>query len=312
MKTQSFRIALGLAALLAPNIHAEAAPKTIYGEDDRIELYEAVDLRIQRFALSTVALISKDRVTLDPAAGLALLDGIPYDERFLYPLCREEKFFGQTSVADCSGALVAPDLVLTAGHCFESSDDCRQVNIVFDYRRRNANDPAKIVSLEHVYGCSEIVAREYQTSGADYAVIRLDRPALDRAPLPLDRDTPVQTGDPLLVIGHPWGLPTKIAPVGSVIAGAGQKGHFFAELDTFAGNSGSAVLNPETGAIRGVLVRGSDDFVKKRGASCFSAYRCSREECGGEEVTQVSAFASHIPDSNPRSSRPRRRSGVLD
>jgi hypothetical protein len=49
-------------------------------------------------------------------------------------------------------------------------------------------------------------------------LIRLDRPAVGRQHLPLvdEADLPA-TGTPVVMIGHPTGLPAKLAPPGRVI-----------------------------------------------------------------------------------------------
>ena len=46
---------------------------------------------------------------------------------------------------------------------------------------------------------------------------------------------------PLVVIGHPSGLPTKIAD-GAWVRNNESEYYFVTNLDTFGGNSGSAVL----------------------------------------------------------------------
>jgi Peptidase S46 len=61
------------------------------------------------------------------------------------------------------------------------------------------------------------------------------------------------------VVGYPTGLPEKLA--------AGAKVHaltpyfFTSNLDAFAGNSGSPVLDARTNEVVGVVVRGNRDYV---------------------------------------------------
>ena len=45
-------------------------------------------------------------------------------------MCPDERFAAQPANADCSATLIAPDIMLTAGHCINSCGDSR---FVFDY-----------------------------------------------------------------------------------------------------------------------------------------------------------------------------------
>ena len=70
----------------------------------------------------------------------------------------------------------------------------------------------------------------------------------------------IQVGEPLCLIGHPWGLPTKVSHTAEVLKNDGLT-WFMANLDSFEGNSGSAVFNELTGEVEGILVRGKPDAV---------------------------------------------------
>ena len=49
-------------------------------------------------------------------------------------LCKEERFREQPIGAFCSGFLVGPDLIVTAGHCIKNSNDLANTRFVFGYR----------------------------------------------------------------------------------------------------------------------------------------------------------------------------------
>ncbi|MHC5879715.1 hypothetical protein ACYT69_12390, partial [Streptococcus pyogenes] len=80
---------------------------------------------------------------------------------------------------------------------------------VFDF----TDDKTKIKSKD-VYRCREIVGQKL-TMGLfatkDYAVIKLDRVVTDRQPLQFRKKGSIDKGTDVLVIGHPSGLPLKIA-----------------------------------------------------------------------------------------------------
>lgn len=96
-------------------------------------------------------------------------------------------------------------------------------------------------------------------------------------------------GEQLVVIGHPSGLPTKIA--GGAKIRSGEAAYFTANLDTFGGNSGSAVFNATTGIVEGILVRGELDYVSDivDGKVCKRANKCSDDGCDGEDVTRITS-----------------------
>lgn len=166
----------------------------------------------------------------------------------------------------CTGTLIADDLFLTAGHCFDPQDDpfgwktpARLVNgekvllsaaelapemhVNFGYQV----DPATNMTREALV--HPIVALlEYRLEGLDYAIIRLGP---DKAETPpgklfgmreLDRDILADAAQ-LTVIQHPAGRPKKIE------AGIETRvnGDFitYADIDTLGGSSGSGVLNAD-------------------------------------------------------------------
>jgi V8-like Glu-specific endopeptidase len=119
----------------------------------------------------------------------------------------------------------------------------------------------------------------------DYAFIELDRKVNDRQPLKVRKTGKISKGASLVVIGHPTGLPTKIADGANVRTLQGK--FFVANLDTFGGNSGSAVFNAETEEVEGILVRGETDYVYNSSLGCQVPNVCSNDACRGEDVTYI-------------------------
>ncbi len=260
----------------------------IYGDDNRLENYQA-STALQLLAASTVALVDASDLT-SSSTGQQILSGENFGSA--YNLCASEPFREQTSGAFCSGSLVGPDTVITAGHCITDANGCAKVRFVFDFALNQAGVERKSFSANDVYGCKQIVARDQQSAGPDYAVIKLDRPVVGRTPLKFRKQGVVNVGDDLVVIGHPAGLPQKIA--GGAKVRSVQAGFFVANLDTYGGNSGSAVFNLSNGVIEGILVRGDNDFVSQ--GSCMVSNRCTDAGCRGEDVTRLDVLARLIPD----------------
>ncbi|PIP90066.1 MAG: hypothetical protein COW01_09305 [Bdellovibrionales bacterium CG12_big_fil_rev_8_21_14_0_65_38_15] len=55
-------------------------------------------------------------------------------------VCPTEKFAAQNSIAKCSVFLVAKDLLVTAGHCARSPEECERYAWLFDYREGEVDD----------------------------------------------------------------------------------------------------------------------------------------------------------------------------
>lgn len=265
-------------------------PEVIYGNDDRVDLYQVNNPKVRELADSTVALFPAGRVSDE--GGKARLGTEVYGERM--GLCKEEPFYPQPMGAFCSGSLVGPDLIMTAGHCITSQDSCEDTKFVFGFAVTKEGEYPASVPGGDVYGCAKLLGRVEEGRGADWALIRLDRPVSGHKPLQVNRSGALKKGTPLFVIGHPAGLPTKVAG-GAVVRDPSPNGYFVANLDTYGGNSGSAVFNASNGLVEGILVRGELDYVWKDG--CRVSNVCADDACRGEDVTKVGALASQIPPS---------------
>jgi V8-like Glu-specific endopeptidase len=250
--------------------HAAQAPKIIYGNDDRYESEEYPDALFRDLAKSTAGMVRNSSLTEE--RGSILTDNSEPTGMFTFNnyrtlertmnTCSTERFSKQVTLPRCSGFLVAPDVLVTAGHCVTNQYDCQNYSWVFDYVKGTEK-----ISKKNVYKCKKIISRK-QTMGIfatkDYAVIKLDRIAENRTPLKFRKKGSVKTGDELVVIGHPSGLPLKIADGAEVTKK--RWNFFYANLDTYGGNSGSAVFNRKTGEVEGILIQGATDYV--RNGSC--------------------------------------------
>lgn len=289
---------LVLAAWTLPAAAAEksAGDKVIYGADDRLDYFQAApDMR--KLADSVVSLWRASGVT--PAAeGGFLLATENYGDSM--GLCQQEPYREQPIGAFCSGSLVGPDLVMTAGHCVRSEEECADIKFVFGFALKKAGESPSAAASSDVYSCGRIVKRylneSYGALGADFALVKLDRPVEGRAPLGISRGSGPAKDEQMFVIGHPSGLPVKIAG-GAAVRDPSPDGYFVANLDTYGGNSGSPVFSARTGLVAGILVRGENDFVYQDG--CRVSNVVPSDGGRGEDVTKVSALADAIPAALP-------------
>lgn len=261
-----------------------AAPQgrdVIYGEDNRLDVFESQNSAFVELSRSTAAMI--DSGSLKNSTSGIQISAATLQSR---GICAKERFSKQITAANCSGFLVAPNVLVTAGHCIRSQADCVSNKWVFDFKVDYAEQTTINVPASSVYSCKKIISRSLDSvTKDDYAVLELDRRVTDRRPLSFRRTGKVARGTDLVVIGHPTGLPTKIAD-GARVRSLSNK-FFVANLDTYGGNSGSAVFNTRTSEVEGILVRGDNDYVYDSNLGCQVSNVCTNEGCRGEDVTYI-------------------------
>ena len=142
-----------------------AQNKVVYGNDNRKDVYEVSNAMHLKLAKSTAAMVNLRKLTKGAAANLYDLIGTPTLERS-QNLCTSESFSQQLSAANCSGFLVGPDLLVTAGHCYKSmgtpESACKSYAWVFDYAMTSFDaNPGKNIKLSNVYLCNTSLSRAY-------------------------------------------------------------------------------------------------------------------------------------------------------
>lgn len=266
----------------------KGSQKAIYGTDDRQDIHEVTDSKLLSDADCCVALVRPSQVT-DNGDGTSSLSGPTLGAA--RNLCATEPFRDQPAIAFCSGFLVAPTIVATAGHCLNASNFAN-VRLVFGYQMQDATTATTTISNSQIYSAVGLIGHSLGGGQSDWALVELDRAVPDHAPLPIRRTGKVSDNDPIHVIGHPSGLPKKVAGNAAVRDNSPAQ-HFVANLDTYGGNSGSPVFNSVTHEVEGVLVRGETDYVEVGG--CTQSVVCPDSGCRGEDSTRVTEFAHLVP-----------------
>jgi len=261
--------------------------KAIYGVDDRKDLFEVTDQSSTRNAESVVSLFRAGRIH-DNGDGTSTLQVGKFGQ--INSLCAEERFFDQPVGAFCTGFLVAPDIIATAGHCVNESN-ATTVRFVFGFRMVDAVVPQVVINNDDIYAGAEVVGRKLTDRGTDWCLVRLDRPVDNRRGLALRRAGKIADGQSLYVIGHPAGLPVKFA-AGAQVRTNSEHAFFTANLDTYGGNSGSPVFNSTTHEVEGILVRGAPDFVPL--GVCMVSAICPTNGCDGEDCTRTTEFVDKL------------------
>jgi V8-like Glu-specific endopeptidase len=274
----------------------------VYGVDNRIDLNEYRDEHIKSLALSTAAMIYHKKFIEEDGSTVFIEGGSLELEKHV---CQEERFSQNFTAAKCSGFLVSDRHILTAGHCIKKERHCQTFKWVFDFTEEHFTNktfdrypPYSIVKVslpkQNVFHCKKIISRSFdKKTKLDYALIELDRPVPNRTPLKLSQNSELTEDQEFIMIGHPSGLTTKITEEGYLLKKENINPNIFkTNLDAFHGNSGSPVINKETGLVEGLLIRGENDYV---GNYCKKVKVCDDEsDCRGEDVLKMSRLLKFI------------------
>jgi hypothetical protein len=279
--------------------------KTIYPHEIRRDYYSFKDnADYFRDAQSVAALVKPDHYHLTND-GLTL---VYKTLRKTENLCSDQSFLEQPSAAYCTAFVIGPNLMATAGHCV--TNDWKSVRLVFGYREIDASGTGlATIRSNDVYMVRNVLARQVDAGGKDYAVLQTDR-NLDpeHPPLPRRDKGSIEVHEGVYTLGYPTGLPLKLADQASVLS-ISDKGFFQADLDTYGGNSGSPVMNASSHIVEGILVRGENDYRYIKQDDCYKALVCPTVNgCAGEDVTFIAALNdasadSGIPVKQPTSSQ---------
>jgi len=221
---------------------------TIYGADDRELVGPGTAGEILHQARSVAGLFKVDEVAL---VGQSMtLRAWPLGQA--YQLCRKERFKDLPSAAECTGFLIAPNRITTAGHCLELKKPIACANMIwsFDYQEGGYNWDGRRLSLPaaNAYRCKKILV-QHNTKDLDFAIIELDRPVEDRQPVRLGSTAGLRPGDRLYALGFPQGVPMVWAASHEVV---------------------------------GLLIEGEMDLRKNKKLSCQESVPCPINGCEGE------------------------------
>jgi hypothetical protein len=271
----------------------------VYGKDSRLELDDPENGEVLQEAGQSVALIVTWAKLARTHSGLVLRSQLLRDALWL---CPGEPFADQPVVRGdtCTGFLVAPDRLATAGHCVDDNS-CPQRAFVFGFAYGETERDPTQVSEDDVYSCRRVLAREEVEDDRgdailDYAVVELDREVQGRLPLVPSPDALSDVAW-LALIGHPIGLPMKV-DVGWPIQNW-EPFRFLAHLDAYGGNSGSPVLDRDSGEVVGILVGGTRDWDWDTDRACWASHLCDvdgAKGCKGQVVTRASVVADVLSD----------------
>lgn len=279
-----------LVAACSPSVDSKTSEfndndAVIYNGDSRAEV--PPEGQIHSLAKATAVLFESRKIETKKTAWNLQTSAL----KEYYPLCEDENFLEQPSLGFCTGVLIAPDKVLTAGHCFNHNYECNTTQLTFGWTLTKAQQNS--LAPSDVYNCKAIITQKNSAAkGIDYAIIQLDRPVPNVQPIVIAKESILKKGEPLLSLSYPLGLPLK-KDQGHVLEDNPDKNLFKVAVDTFSGSSGSPLFNSQ-GELVGILSMGMEDIleddiyrVQKEGG-CINFNRCANGVCFGESFFKTS------------------------
>lgn len=210
-------------------------------------------------------------------AGYSLKEGVN--------LCSDEKFSQNISRSGtCTGFLIAPDLLLTAGHCISTPATCDNMKITFGVTQDKETKSGFLINDQNIYRCARVL--KYSDEPAhDYSIVKLDRKVKNRHIFALGNDELMKKGSRAFMIGHPMGL-AQIHSGAAPVVNTSDSNFLKITLDSFGGNSGGPVIDAKTNKVIGLLIRGASDFQTRSDKNCvqFAKYP---EDGYGEWVYRI-------------------------
>jgi len=298
---------------------ASVALAVIYGADSRQEEYQ-VDQFTAPMGRGSGAFISRQFVN----SGFYPIVGKQFN------LCpNADPFENQTSLAECSGFLIGPDLVATAGSCVldqvSQNSLCSNLAFVLNYVNYGPLSYYDVFAAGEVANCKRVIngstplyrsAVVNITTGAS-GPVEINKP--NWAIVQIDKSFPgayydrfrsfkhLHLNERVITIGHPLGAPRKYDTTGRIwaidggLTGRGMK--LFTSSDSFKGSEGGPVLDTDGRVIGIQSGTVNPDFIPRDFIPCNIEQRCpfgiteDDADClEGEQVTSLCYLAPFLPN----------------
>lgn len=237
-----------------------------------------------------VALVCLESGLHRDSQGNTLLETLSLGEAFNF--CHSEPFYDQAIAAGALGTavLVAGDMVVTAAHIVNEKN-VTGLRFVFDFVMKDPVTPPDQVQEDNVYKGIEIIDRVHNPD-ISWALVKLDRKVKGRKAAILSQRNPFYE-QPTYVIGHPLGLPLKLA-AGTIIHQV-TPDNFSVELDVYSSGSGSPIFCAETHELIGIVSRSRPADLRWTGSCLVSLpYPNNALDPRGSQCTPTSQFKEQI------------------
>jgi hypothetical protein len=275
----------------------------VFGNDDRREVKDAYGYK--DFVRATAVMISKEKIYEKEFYAWSLRD-LLMKQFGTDKFDKNVKFLDQPTLSSCTGFLIAPGIMVTAGHCVNSMEAANKYVWVFDYTNEEKFIDGNRLRIkpENIFEVEQIIASTFNNNTKDdYAILRLNTTS-DRAPYRFRTSGNVLLNGEINTIGSPTGLPLKFS-TNAVVVDNSPINWFKSDIDSFPGNSGGPVFD-KNGFIEGILVRGAvefsdadgrytGDYKYDRECDCIKTVQWDRVNytagCQAHKITALPSFA---------------------
>lgn len=264
----------------------------VYGVDGRVERYQIKDKKVLELSLAMAYQVERHYELRGWTFNrLWTIVTRPYQEQ---KLCPDQKYLKQPSMRkNCTGILVAPDKLLTAGNCLTEHYCWNDLYYwMFDYNLKEEGAFSQKRPKKNFYKCKEVIKRVYDPAKEQsFALIRLNKKVKGVKPVKINFDSMLTQDEAVLVMGHMRGLPLKIDKSAKIILNHNKDYFINSDLPGFY-TKGGGVFNAKTLELEGILVHGSKGYWP-RSNGCL-AEELLDDEDGFEYVQSLKALRPYL------------------
>ncbi len=241
----------------------------VYETDNRLDYYQVQDEKIKELSKAVAY-----QIYFDELKGWTFNK---YWQILTTPLsaggvCGNEPFAKQHIMRnDCSGILIGPKKLLIPGNCI-TEHYCSNglFYFMFNYHNEDSGVLDNMRHKDNFYKCEKVVKRIYDPNTAiSYAVLELNKEVKGIKPVKLASQNLIDPKDELIAIGHPSGLPLKIAD--DAFTTDQNETHFLVSSDIGGSSKGTGIFNARTHELVGMLIYGTKNYEYSAEDNCKRA-----------------------------------------